>query len=86
MNYEDLKDFLETLSEDQLKQKMMISIEEEPVKLIYPSILTDDIYYDIDDHENCGTIEELKECNGSDLDINNYKISFLKGTVLFFEF
>jgi len=83
-NWGDLKDFIDHLSEDQLRQDILFAEEDGPTRKISPSVLEDDVYYNTDEPEDCGTLEELKE-NDSDFNIENYQKSFSKGTVFFFD-
>jgi hypothetical protein len=82
---DDLKDFLDTLTEDQLQQPILLADEDDPVRNIYPSISEDDLYYNSDEPGDCGTLAELKDIWGNDFHQEEYTISFPKGTVLFYE-
>lgn len=81
----DLKNFLSELSDEQLKQPIRLGKDDEPVFCIFPFIMQEDLYYNVNEHEDCGTIAELIEIWGDEFDIEDYQISFPKGTVLFDE-
>jgi len=83
--WNDLKNFIPTLSEDQLQQEVLINLEDEPVKRVEPEILDEDIYQSIDEPEEGGTLTDLKEALGDEFNIDEFRISFPKGTVILTE-
>lgn len=81
----DLKDFLNSLNEDQLKQPATVGIEDEPCKyLVEAEVLTSPIIYNEYDSEDCGTFETLKEIHGEEFREEEYLESFKEGTPLLF--
>lgn len=82
ITWKQLKDFIQTLSEEELKTPAWILIDDnsQATKLLEPLRIEQDIYCNIDEHEDCGTLAELKELAGDDFNIANYKLSTPKGT------
>jgi hypothetical protein len=81
----DLKSFLNSLHDDKLTQDINIAFEDEPIRQIENyEVFEEDVYYNIDNHEDIGTISELKDIHGEDFDLKNYKVGTPKGTVLFY--
>lgn len=85
ITWDELKTFVNSLSEEQLKNKIPVLFQDETAAryLLEPFKMENDIYAHIDDDENAGTIEELKQCckdQGEPFNENEYYICTKKGT------
>jgi hypothetical protein len=84
----ELKQFISNLSDEQLNQPLqLINDDSGTATPIYPSVTEEDYYYNCDDHDDGGTMAELREIHEGEDDFMeaNYLIGCKKGTVLFFE-
>lgn len=81
--YRELKEFVNSLSEEQLNQKVSIDrSDEKSMALTDFSIADEDLFIYDDDWEDFGTKEILKDCHEEDgFDENELTLVFPKGTV-----
>lgn len=77
----DLKKFLSTLTEEQLKQPVR-AWDEDTCHIIHGEHIVDEpIYMDKYNDENRGTLEELKEQEGEDFKEEDFEICTSIGTI-----
>jgi hypothetical protein len=78
MNYKELRDFLNNLSEDQLQQEVKVWPEESSaIKVNRVSITKEDLYYSSYNESWCGPIDCFDEPNRADL-----ILGITKGTIM----
>lgn len=82
VTWQELKAFVNSIPEDKLNNvaHLMFSDESEARPVLEPFFTEHDYYYHKDDHEDCGTIEELKVIHGEDFNQNDYKLGTKAGT------
>ncbi len=81
----ELKEFLITLNDEQLSQPIYILKDDDPIHAIEEAgIQKEDIYCNIADNEDCGSMKDLKEIHGDDFNESEYKLSWLKKGTIFF--
>lgn len=86
LTFQQLKDFCNSLTEEQLKFPVVSSGEADGFNILFAEIIDYDLYVNKDDNEDCGQIEDLRDIHGDDFDINNYLIAAHKGTPRLFHF
>ncbi len=83
-----MKDFLSTLTEDQLKQPVNILLDEGEIHWIEGPMIRGAVYGHKQDgpgdYEDFGTIEELKDAHGESFELNDeYKLIQAAGQIYF---
>ena len=80
--YLDLKKFLETLTEDQLNQELVVDwVDSHSTRDVSFGIVDEDMYMYDNDVEDSGTLKILKECHEEDFDETLCELITPKGTV-----
>ena len=84
-----LKEFLNTLTPEQLEQPVNVSLDDDIAQeLSGHEIVDEDIYVHKHDECDIGTMEELEEYNPEEFNsegyMDNYKVTTPKGTIFFF--
>lgn len=84
-NYGDLKELLNSLTDEQLKQKVQIFLYSEPAKEITAlTIFGEDLYYVIEyPEEGMQPLSDHEEAMGDDFDEAEIKLGISKGTIMF---
>lgn len=78
----DLKEFLNSLTEDQLVQPIKIEFEESPFLYARKIVVTTkDFYVNMFDSEDFGTLEELQEIHKENFELTDYRIHESAGTI-----
>ncbi len=82
MTWQDLKDFISSLPQEIMAKKASILVDDESQarRLSEPMILANDIYSHVEDSEDCGSLEDLKDFHGENFNINEYELTTKKGT------
>lgn len=81
----DMLKVLQSLTEEQLKQKARILSEDQGIISITELTEEDeDFLINKDDDEDVGTESELKEIHGDDFKLENYEIIEQKGLLTFY--
>jgi hypothetical protein len=52
------------LTEEQLKQPVKVAPEDNAIFSVSPAIIEEDMYAHVDDFEDCGTLDELRDLHG----------------------
>lgn len=79
--YGQLRDFLNTLTEEQLQQKVLFSPDEAPDEVVTTAcIMADDYLIGKDDWEDQGPRSYLEE--DPDIHIDDYDVLYKTGTVI----
>lgn len=80
----DLKEFLNSLSDEQLSKPAIIANVDEPfIYLTAASVCKETFYVHYDENEDQGPLETLKEVHGDEFDIEDYEVLFAAGDVHF---
>lgn len=82
-----LRTFLCSLTKEQMEQPVHIAFEDCPVQdLDGHEIQKEDIYVNKHDHDDVGTLKELRKIHKGeeDFDEEDYKIATPKGTIIFY--
>lgn len=80
--YKDLKEFLSTLTDDQLNQEVVIEIVDNSVyRNVFFGVVDEDMYVYDGDNEDIGTLKILKECHEEDFDQSLCDLVTTKGSV-----
>lgn len=81
ITWQELKDYCNKLDESTLSMNVYAFINDNetgtPIREI--SEVEDDVYFHIDDHEDRGTLKELKDLYGDDFDENEFELATKKG-------
>lgn len=82
MPWKAVKDFVNSLDEEQLTKNAFILISDNSSGTAIKGhfIIEDDIYVNDEDNEDCGTLEELKLLHGDDFENYQYNLATRKGT------
>lgn len=82
ITWQELKDFVNSLSEDQLVRPAHILFQDETSArpLLEPFVSLQDVYRNTEDSEDCATLKELEEAHGADFNKQLYRIATPKGT------
>lgn len=78
--FRDLKNEVNKLSDEQLDYPVYVSRESESLKIQALWIVEHDLFHRINDPEDCGTIDELKDLHGDDFEEDQYVPGSKKGT------
>lgn len=84
MTWKELKDFIAELNDEQLQQEVLLLQDDESATYVFPSVFEEPVYNNINEGEDCGTLEELKEIHGESFDLEQYEISIPAGSVFLF--
>ncbi|UFK27481.1 hypothetical protein [Elizabethkingia phage TCUEAP2] len=85
ITWDELKTFVNSLSEEQLKNKIPVLFQDETAAryLLEPFKMENDIYIYDNDGEDCGTLEELREIREAEemkFDLEDCTLVTPKGT------
>lgn len=80
--WNDLLEQINKMDEEQRQRQVWAAIEDEDYFRCVKDVqfVPDDIYVNIEDNDEIGTLEDLKSVAGEDFDIDNYKLRTPKGT------
>lgn len=79
--WNDLQDQINTMTEEQRKRQVCVSISDDGFYSIEDiQFIEDDIYVNIEDNDEIGTLSDLRDSTGDDFDIENYRLITPKGT------
>lgn len=80
--WKQLQEKLSLLSEDQLDKQVCVSFLDDATFTNIPDLqfVQEDIYCDVNNEENAGTLEDLKTTDRDDFNLENYKLMTAKGT------
>ncbi len=77
--FKDLKEAVNKLNDEQLLEEVTVQREDEAICINELAVTEDDIYRNVNDEEDCGSLEEL-ELDVNDAAFKNYKLYVKKGT------
>ncbi|MFT4168515.1 MAG: hypothetical protein QM653_05285 [Dysgonomonas sp.] len=79
--WNDLQDQINKMNEEQRERQVCVSISDEGFYSIEDiQFIEDDIYVNIEDNDEIGTLSDLRDSAGDDFDIENYRLTTPKGT------
>jgi len=80
--WQDLKDFINTLTEEQLKKICYVMVDDNTYgkPLLEPFKIDHDVYVNKHDEEDCGSLEELRVAHEEDFKEEDYELATPKGT------
>lgn len=83
-NLRQMKEFLNTLTPEQLEQKVRIAFIDCPIQHLWGhEIQEEDIYCHKGDNEDGGCLQDLKDFHGDDFNQDEYRICLPKGAIFF---
>ena len=82
IKWKDIKKFANSLTDEQLEKDAFVLLSDysDGYGIKDAAIMENDIYVNVDNHEDCGTLEELKEAHGEDFEPSVYMLSTHTGT------
>lgn len=82
ITWQELKEFVNSVPEEYMQKNIPILIEDESYarNLNESFFIQNDIYSNIEDSEDCGTLEELKNIWKDEFNESNYQLITKKGT------
>lgn len=84
-----LAEAINNLSAEQRKQPAQFVVNSDTDTSLHQiggmAIITEDVMVNIDEDEDCGTLQELKRIHGDEFNLSDYKLSTAVGTAIIFE-
>ena len=82
IKWKDIKKFANSLTDEQLEKDAFVLLSDysDGYGIKDAAIMENDIYVNVDNHEDCGTLEELKEAHGEDFEPFEFTLSTSAGT------
>jgi len=81
MTFKELKEFLNSLNDVQLEHTAQVEIcEQKSIVIKSANQGKEDIYTNIGELEDCGTLDELKEFRSDEFNEDDYELSIQAGT------
>lgn len=80
--WNDLLNQINKMDEEQRERQVCVSIDDESYfkNVADVQFIEEDVYVNIEDNDEIGTLEDLKSVTGEDFNIDNYKLRTPKGT------
>lgn len=84
LTWKDLKDFVNEVSPEFENDEVVVLLDDDgdSINISNAAILDEDIYGNVNDIEDAGSLEDLKEIHGDSLNMDDYTIIAPKGTPL----
>lgn len=70
--FKDLKEAVNKLSNEQLEKEVFVQREDEVIKILRLDVLDDDIYYNMENPDDRGTLKDLKNIHDDDFIEKDY--------------
>lgn len=81
ITWADLKEAANKMNEEQLKNPVFLAQDDDYwIKINEVALVEEDVYVNNDDNDDAGTLHELKELNGDEFKLEDYKLIAKKGT------
>lgn len=78
--WNDLQDQINKMNEEQRERQVCVSIDDGFYSIEDIQFIEDNIYVNIEDNDEIGTLSDLRGSTGDDFDIENYRLITPKGT------